>query len=117
MVAMSRWCMAHRRWVVGIWVLIAIVSNVVAQSAGRNYSTNFTLPGTQSQRVNDLLTKEFPTQGGDLDTIVFNYANGRYDAGAGEGCQGSGRRQRAQPIHPGGVRAGVKGRPHGVRDR
>ncbi len=80
MVAMSRWCMAHRRWVVGVWVLIAIVSNVIAQSAGRNYSTNFTLPGTQSQRVNDLLAKEFPAQGGDVDTIVFHYANGRYNA-------------------------------------
>ncbi len=51
-------------------------------AVGRNYSTDFTLPGTQSQRVSDLLTKEFPSQSGDIDTIVFRYTNGRYDAPA-----------------------------------
>src|SRR5262249_13896313 len=47
---------------------------------GRQYATDFNLPGTESQRVVDLLNKEFPSQGGDIDTIVFHNANGRFDA-------------------------------------
>jgi RND superfamily putative drug exporter len=82
MVGLSRWCIAHRRLVVITWIAAAIIINVVAAAAGRDYSTNFTLPGTQSQRVSDLLTSEFRTQSGDVDTIVFHYAGGRYDTSA-----------------------------------
>jgi RND superfamily putative drug exporter len=49
---------------------------VIAQAAGRNYSTNFTLPGTESQRAQNLLTGEFKTQGGDQDTIVWHTSQG-----------------------------------------
>ncbi|HUY58798.1 MAG TPA: MMPL family transporter [Solirubrobacteraceae bacterium] len=72
--------MTHRRWVVITWVAIAIIANVVASVVGRQYATNFTLPGTESQHVADLLTSQFKAQSGDVDTIVFHYANGRYDA-------------------------------------
>jgi RND superfamily putative drug exporter len=82
MVGLSRWCIKHRRLVVITWIAVAIVINVIAGAAGRDYSTNFTLPGTQSQRVNDLLTSEFKTESGDVDTIVFRDADGRYDAPA-----------------------------------
>ncbi len=82
MIGFSRWCMRHRRWVVIAWLVIAVGSQVIASAVGRNYSTNFTLPGTQSQRVADLLTNEFKSQSGDVDTIVFRYTKGRYDAPA-----------------------------------
>jgi putative drug exporter of the RND superfamily len=82
MVGMSRWCIRHRRLVVFVWIVVAVVVNVIAGAAGRDYSTNFTLPGTQSQHVSDLLTSEFKTQSGDVDTIVFHYAGGRYDTAA-----------------------------------
>jgi RND superfamily putative drug exporter len=59
-----------------------VATNVAASVVGRHYSTNFTLPGTQSQRVANLLTSEFKTQSGDIDTIVFHYSAGRYDAAA-----------------------------------
>jgi RND superfamily putative drug exporter len=80
MVAFSRWCIAHRRWVVVGWVAIAIVTTVVATAVGRQYSTNFTLPGTEAQRVQNLLTSKFPTQGGDRDTIVFHSSQTTVDA-------------------------------------
>ena len=85
MIGFSRWCMRHRRWVVIAWLgdpQTQWVQQVIASAAGRNYSTNFTLPGTQSQRVADLLTNEFKSQSGDVDTIVFRYTKGRYDAPA-----------------------------------
>ena len=77
---LSRWCMTHRRWVMITWLVIAIVANVVASAVGRQYSSDFSLPGTQSQHVVDLLSSQFKAQSGDVDTIVFHYANGRYDA-------------------------------------
>jgi putative drug exporter of the RND superfamily len=57
---LSRWCIARRWWVVAAWVTLAIVVTMIAQCAGRDYSTNFTLPGTQSQQAQDLLQSDFP---------------------------------------------------------
>ena len=76
MVRLSRWCIAHRRWVIGGWVLIAVLTTVIAGAVGRQYATDFSLPGTEAQHVVDLLGKEFKTQSGDVDTIVFHNARG-----------------------------------------
>ncbi|HUE27399.1 MAG TPA: MMPL family transporter [Solirubrobacteraceae bacterium] len=62
------------------WVVIAILTSVIAQAVGRNYASDFTLPGTESQRASDLLTKQFPVQSGDTDTIVFHYSKGTIDS-------------------------------------
>jgi putative drug exporter of the RND superfamily len=82
MLKVARWCIAHRRLVFATWVAVAVITSVVAQAVGRNYSTNFTLPGTESQRAIDLLGKQFPTQSGDVDTFVFRVATGTIEAPA-----------------------------------
>src|ERR1700719_3407860 len=82
MLKVTRWCITHRRLVFATWVAIAVITSVVAQAVGRNYSTNFTLPGTESQRAIDLLAKDFPTQSGDVDTFVFRVATGTIEAPA-----------------------------------
>jgi len=82
MIGLSRWCIGHRRWIVVGWLVVAIAANVIAAAAGKQYSTDFTLPGTQSQHVSDLLSSQFKAQSGDVDTIVFSYSKGRYDAPA-----------------------------------
>jgi RND superfamily putative drug exporter len=74
--ALSRWCIAHRRTVIVGWVLIAVLSTVLASAIGRQYANNFSLPNTESQHVVDLLQKEFPSQQGDVDQIVFNTTTG-----------------------------------------
>ena len=66
---------------------MAVLTTAIAAAAGRNYATNFSLPGTESQRALDLLKKEFPAQSGDVDTIVFHTANGH-----GQGPAGARRR-------------------------
>ncbi len=76
MIGLSKWCIAHRRWVVAGWVLIAIATTVVASAVGRQYATNFSLPGTEAQHVTDLLNKEFKAQSGDVDTIVWHTTSG-----------------------------------------
>ena len=86
MLALTRWCIAHRRRVVIAWVAIAIVASLLAQAAGRNYSTNFSLPGTEAQRALDLLTREFKAQSGDIDTIVFHTSQGTVESPAVRGA-------------------------------
>jgi putative drug exporter of the RND superfamily len=76
MIGLSRWCIAHRRWVVVGWILIAVATTVIATGVGRNYATDFSLPGTESQHVVDLLKSEFPAQSGDTDTIVWHNSQG-----------------------------------------
>ncbi len=80
MLKLSAWCITHRRRVVITWVLIAVITTAIASIVGRQYATDFTLPGTESQRVTDLLSSQFPAQSGDVDQIVFHYANGSYDS-------------------------------------
>ena len=46
MIGLSRWCIAHRRWVVVGWLAIAISTTVIAGVVGRQYANNFSLPGT-----------------------------------------------------------------------
>ena len=46
------------------WIIIAIAASAAAQAIGRSYSTNYGLPGTQSQTVLDLLEHDFGTQSG-----------------------------------------------------
>jgi putative drug exporter of the RND superfamily len=80
MVGWTRWCIAHRRWVVGAWVAVAFVTTVIAGAVGRQYATDFSLPGTEAQRVVDLLDNQFKSQSGDVDTIVIHTAKGSIDA-------------------------------------
>ena len=82
MLRLTHWCIAHRRYVVAGWVALAVLASVLAQAVGRQYATNFSLPGTETQRAVDLLTREFPTQSGDVDTIVFHVSHGTIDAPA-----------------------------------
>jgi RND superfamily putative drug exporter len=58
------------------WIVLALGSTAIAGAVGRNYATNFTLPGTEAQRALDLLTREFPAQSGDRDTIVWHSTQG-----------------------------------------
>ena len=82
MQSLTRWCIDNRRKVFIAWVAIAVGSSVIAQAVGRSYSTNFTLPGTESQHALNLLGKEFPAQGGDVDTFVFHTSTGTVDSPA-----------------------------------
>ena len=56
--------------------MIAVATTVIASVVGRQYATNFSLPGTEAQHVTDLLQSEFKAQSGDTDTIVFHNTRG-----------------------------------------
>ena len=125
LLGLVRWCVAHRRRVVVAWVAVAVLTTIVAGSVGRQYATNFSLPGTESQRASDLLTREFKAQSGDVDTIVFHVSRGTIDspavrsrdhAAAGAGEQVPARRGRDQSVHPAGSRPGLVRPQDRVRD-
>ncbi|HEX3978707.1 MAG TPA: MMPL family transporter [Solirubrobacteraceae bacterium] len=58
---------------------MAVLTTVIASGVGRQYATDFSLPGTEAQHVVDLLGSQFKAQSGDVDTIVFHNANGSVD--------------------------------------
>ena len=76
MLKLARWSTTHRKYVVIGWVLLLVVVNVFAQSAGTRYSNNFTLPNSDAQRAANLLQKSFPAQAGDRDQIAFKVGSG-----------------------------------------
>jgi RND superfamily putative drug exporter len=76
MLKLARWSTTHRLYIAIGWVVLLIVVNVLAQSAGTSYSNNFTLPNSDAQRASDLLARSFPAQAGDRDTIVFKVEHG-----------------------------------------
>jgi putative drug exporter of the RND superfamily len=82
MLRLTKLCIAHRRSVVVAWLAVAIVATGVAGAVGRQYATNFSLPGTQSQQALDLLKRDFPAQSGDADTVVFHVSQGTIDSPA-----------------------------------
>jgi putative drug exporter of the RND superfamily len=77
---LARWCVAHRRRVVVAWVVVAVLTTVVAHAVGPSYVTSFGLPGTESQRALDLLKRDFKTQSGDVDTVVLHVSRGTVDS-------------------------------------
>ena len=76
MVKLARWTITHRKYVLLGWILLLVLVNVFAQSAGTSYSNNFTLPNSGAQRAADLLQRSFPAQAGDRDTIVWKASSG-----------------------------------------
>jgi RND superfamily putative drug exporter len=76
MLRLTHWCISHRRRLIAGWIAIAVGATILASAVGRNYTSNFSLPGTEAQRVSDLLSREFPSQGGDIDTVVFQTSSG-----------------------------------------
>ena len=77
MLKLARWTTTHRLYIAIGWVILVIAVNVIAQAGGgASYSNNFTLPNSDAQRASDLLSRSFPAQAGDRDTIVFKADHG-----------------------------------------
>ncbi|MGP0050740.1 MAG: MMPL family transporter, partial [Solirubrobacteraceae bacterium] len=80
--SLAGWCIAHRGRVVLSWVAIAILTTALAHAVGPSYVSSFGLPGTESQRALDLLQRDFATQSGDTDAVVFHVSRGTVDSPA-----------------------------------
>ncbi len=76
MLKLAHWSTTHRKYVLLGWIVLLLLVNALAQSAGTTYSNNFTLPNSDAQRAADLLQRSFPKQAGDRDTIVYAVSAG-----------------------------------------
>jgi RND superfamily putative drug exporter len=76
MTRLSRWCFEHRRRVVAGWLLAVLVVLGLSQVAGSRFSSDFSLPGTDSQAAVTLLTQNFPVATGEGDEVVIQALHG-----------------------------------------
>src|SRR3954466_15631870 len=74
--SLAAWCHDRRRTVIGLWVGAFILLAGLWATAAGDYSNNFRLPGTESQRAYDLLKAKFPQQAGDTGSVVFAVKQG-----------------------------------------
>jgi putative drug exporter of the RND superfamily len=68
---------ARRHWlVIGAWVVVLLGFVLLKQGFGGDYVNNYTVPGSESSRGLDVLTSNFPEQGGYAGQIVFHAESG-----------------------------------------
>ena len=65
------WAFTHRRRVLATWLAALATAVAAAAVFGSPFSTKFEVPGTQSQRAQDLLHEKFPGAGGATARVVF----------------------------------------------
>jgi RND superfamily putative drug exporter len=71
---------ADHPWQVVAGALIALLAfGVLFAIAGGRYADSFTLPGTESQRLRDLLEERFPARAGGTATVVVRAPDGLND--------------------------------------
>jgi putative drug exporter of the RND superfamily len=87
---LARWASHHRRAVVLGWIAVLVIAMGVSSAVGTDYTNNFSLGGTESQRATDLLKRDFPAQAGDEDSIVLHARQGKVTDPA--------IRQRVEPV-------------------
>jgi RND superfamily putative drug exporter len=75
----ARWCLRHRKLVVGSWLGVLVGLVLVANAVGNSYSNDFQLPSTESTRAINLLKQSFPAQSGETDQIVVHVTHGTVD--------------------------------------
>lgn len=76
---LTSWCFDHRWKALGLWAVLLVAMNVMAQSVGIEYVNNFSLPGADSQKAIDLLEERFATEAGDDADLVFKASAGLDD--------------------------------------
>jgi RND superfamily putative drug exporter len=103
MLKIARWTMAHRRIVVGTWIVAVVGIFAISSSVGKRNASNFTLPGTGSQHAVDLLQSRLPAQAGDADQIVFHSRTGTLTTAGNRAAIGATLARVAQLPHVTGV--------------
>jgi len=70
-VRLARWCMTHRWQTFLVWVVAVVAAFTIGGAVGTKDTSNFRLPGTESQRAYDLLAAHAPKANGGTDQIVY----------------------------------------------
>ncbi|RIV32690.1 MMPL family transporter [Micromonospora radicis] len=81
---LGRGSMRRRRLVAAIWLVVLVGLGLAAATLRGPTASNFTMPGTESQRALDLLAEQFPAAAGATGTIAVK-APGPGQLGTPEG--------------------------------
>ncbi|MDX6353885.1 MAG: putative drug exporter of the superfamily [Streptomyces sp.] len=73
---LARWCFRHKWTVILVWLAALVGFGAVGSSLGDAYSNAFTLKGTESAKVLDLMDTVAPEQSGEADTVVWHIDSG-----------------------------------------
>ncbi|MEU8169149.1 MMPL family transporter [Micromonospora sp. NPDC049004] len=67
---LGRGALRRRRLVVALWLVVLVGAGLAAATLRGPTASNFTMPGTESQRALDLLAEQFPAASGATGTIA-----------------------------------------------
>lgn len=67
---LGRGSLRRRRLVVAVWLVVLVGLGLAAAFLRGPTASNFTMPGTESQRALDLLSEQFPAASGATGTIA-----------------------------------------------
>ncbi|MEV1073385.1 MMPL family transporter [Micromonospora parva] len=82
---LGRGALRRRRLVVALWLVVLVVAGLAAATLRGPTASNFTMPGTESQRALDLLSEQFPAASGATGTIAVKApADGQLATGEGQ---------------------------------
>src|SRR4051794_24927235 len=74
--SVTRFAITRRKTVIIGWVIIFVGVLMAAGAVGSDFRNVFSLPGTETQQVQDLLQKRFPSQSGESGQVVFHVDRG-----------------------------------------
>ena len=71
------WCHDRRRWVLGAWLAVLLLSGALSGAVGGAFRDEFNLPDVESKTGFDILDQKFGGEGtGQVGTIVFRAEQG-----------------------------------------
>jgi len=73
---LARFCVRRRRQMVGFWLVLLVALGVAAGSMGSSFSTEFELPKSEANDVQQLLEANSPDRAGFSGEIVFTSPTG-----------------------------------------
>lgn len=76
MVRLASWSQRHHWLAVAAWVLCLAAVTGLSTVGGTNYRNDFSLPGTESQTLMDVVDQHAPKSAGDTVTVVVQSAEG-----------------------------------------
>ncbi|MGI8715167.1 MAG: MMPL family transporter [Solirubrobacteraceae bacterium] len=74
---LAQFCTRRKFVVLGVWFVAAVALVGISHQMGDNTNDNLSLPGTDSQRATDTLTKSFPDQANGTSPIVLHAKSGK----------------------------------------
>ncbi|WAU81559.1 MMPL family transporter [Streptomyces sp. Qhu-G9] len=79
----GRWAVRRRGGVLAVWLLILAVVGGLGVTLHGKVATEFSVPGIESQKAQDLLEEKFPTAAGGVARVVFAAPEGGTLTGTG----------------------------------